>query len=73
MNDLGQDLLKGAKEIGAFLKLKPRQVYHLAERGEVPIHTVPGIGMCARKSALQAYFDALDAPFLRVEKQDAAA
>lgn len=68
---LGDDLLIGAEAIAEELDWKTadgrwnrRRVYHLAEHGEAPIHRVKGIGICARRSALRAYFEKLDAPFL---------
>lgn len=64
---LGDDLLIGAEAIARELKWKTadgrwnrRRVYHLAEKSALPIHSVPGLGLCARKSSLKAYFEALD-------------
>ena len=50
------DLLYGAKAIADALGCKPRQVYHIAECGRMPIWNEPGIGLVARKSSLEAYF-----------------
>ena len=68
---LGDDLLVGALAIAKELNWKTqdgtwnrRRVYHLADQGEVPIHRVKGLGMCARRSALRQFFMALDEPFL---------
>jgi len=54
--ELQSDLLCGAKAIADALGCKPRRVYHLAERGLMPIWNEPGIGLVARKSSLAAYF-----------------
>ena len=54
--ELQGDLLCGAKAIANALGCKPRRVYHLAERGLMPIWNEPGIGLVARKSSLEAYF-----------------
>lgn len=66
-NTLADDLLEGAPAIAAFLGWKPRQVYNACEKGHLPIHKVPGIGITARKSALLAFFDHLDAPFIDID------
>lgn len=55
--DLNQDLLYGAKAIAEVLGCKPRAVYHLAERGRMPIWNEPGIGLVARKSSLIDFFE----------------
>jgi hypothetical protein len=71
-DDLGNDLIVGAEEIAAWLnssgkgKWTRRRVYHLAEKGEIPLHKVKGLGICARKSALLAYFERLDEPYFAV-------
>lgn len=53
---LDSDLLCGAKAIAAALGCKPRRIYHIAERGCMPIWNEPGIGLVARKSSLETYF-----------------
>jgi len=65
---LGDDLLVGAEAIARELNWKTqdgkwnrRRVYHLAELGNMPIHRVKGLGICARRSALFAFFQSLDA------------
>ena len=65
--DLTDDLLIGAEAIAEALKWKTengkwhrRRVYYLAEQSVIPIHKVRGLGICARKSALWRFFDALD-------------
>ncbi len=71
VNQLADDLLVGAEAIAKELNwLTPegqwnrRRVYHVAEKGEVPIHRVKGLGICARRSTLKAFFDRLDRAFL---------
>lgn len=68
---LGDDLLVGAEAIARELNWKTqdgkwnrRRIYHLAEQEQVPIYRVKGLGICARRSALRAFFQALDARFL---------
>jgi len=65
--DIGQDLLEGADAIARELgwikqdgRPNRRRVYHLMEKGTLPIHKINGIGLVARKSALKAFFDKLD-------------
>lgn len=55
--ELNGDLLRGAKAIADALGCKPRTVYHLAEQGRMPIWNEPGIGLVARKSSLEVYFE----------------
>ena len=58
--DFADDLLKGVKEIADFLgpKFSERSVYHLAEKGAIPITRLPGIStIYSRKSALRRLFD----------------
>ncbi len=59
-SNLGDDLLVGADAIAWELGFSRRRVYHLADQGDLPIHRVKGLGICARKSALREYFEALD-------------
>ncbi len=56
------DLLTGAPAIARFLGIKPRTVYHLAERfaetGEgLRITSLPGFGLVASRAALRAYME----------------
>jgi hypothetical protein len=69
--DLANDLLIGAEAIARELNWKTpqgrwnrRRVYHLAEQGQLPIHHLKGLGLCARRSALRAFFEQLDEPFM---------
>jgi hypothetical protein len=66
-SELADDLLVGAVAIASFFKWKrpsgqwdAHRVYHLASRGSVPIHNVPGLGLCARRSGLLRFFAKLD-------------
>ncbi len=70
-NDLGSDLIIGASEIARALNWRTknggwdkRRVYHVCETGSLPVHHVKGLGICARKSSLEAFFAQLDAKFL---------
>lgn len=66
--DLGNDILVGAREIAKVMNWKSRngdgwdtrRVYHLADSGSFPIHRVKGLGICARRSSLKAFFEKLD-------------
>lgn len=65
---IGDDLLVGAEAIARELNWRNpdgswnrRRVYHVAEKKHgMPIYIVPGLGLCSRKSALKAYFAALE-------------
>lgn len=46
---LAEDMLQGAEEIGAFMGLDPRQVYH--QRKRLPVFKI-GALICARKSTI---------------------
>jgi hypothetical protein len=56
----GDELIWGAAAIGRVIKRKPRQVFHLAKIGAIPVKkirppgTTRGGRLCARKSALLA-------------------
>ena len=57
MTHFHEDVLDGADQIAGFLfgdKKKRRRVYHLAERGLIPVFRL-GQAICARKSALEAH------------------
>ena len=66
---LDTDLLVGADEIACFFgwfkngKANARRVYHLADKGTLPIHKVEGLGLVARRSALLNHFANLDEVF----------
>ncbi len=69
---LGTDLLVGAEAIAKALNWKTtsgswntRRVYHLAEKGHLPFHKVPGLGLVCRKTTLDSFFRSLDERFLR--------
>ncbi|MGJ0505760.1 MAG: DNA-binding protein [Methylocystis sp.] len=56
-NNIAGDVLDGADEIAVFLfgdPKKRRRVYHLIERGELPVFRL-GAGIHARKSVLLAF------------------
>ena len=67
-SDLGSDVLIGAREIAEVMNWRSRngngwdtrRVYHLADTGSFPIHRVKGLGICARRSSLKAFFEKLD-------------
>src|SRR5215468_1134799 len=65
--ELAEDLLLGAVAVAKALNWKGpsgqwnvRRVYHLKSAGALPIHNVPGLGICARRSSLRKFFSALD-------------
>jgi hypothetical protein len=51
-NELRDDLLNGATEIGGYLGWDPRRIYHAAAKGYLPITKVGAI-LTARKSELR--------------------
>jgi hypothetical protein len=70
-NELGDDLLIGAEAIAKELNWRTtdgrwnrRRVYHLADKRRMPIHRIKGLGVCARRSTLKAFFEQLDQPFI---------
>jgi hypothetical protein len=66
-SELAEDLLLGAVAVAKELNWKGprgqwnvRRIYHLKSVGTLPIHNVPGLGICARRSSLRKFFSALD-------------
>lgn len=53
---LADDLLRGAAAIAGYTGLPRRAIYHAAACGSLPIRNVEGLGLVARKSALDAFF-----------------
>ncbi|MBY3306178.1 helix-turn-helix domain-containing protein [Rhizobium laguerreae] len=53
-DNLADDVLEGAVEIAAFLKLKSRQVYTAISAGHLPHYRI-GSNLFARKSTLLAW------------------
>jgi excisionase family DNA binding protein len=45
------DLLAGAAEIAAFMRLSRRRIYHLVETSRLPVFRL-GTQLCARRSTL---------------------
>jgi hypothetical protein len=57
---LSDDLLRGADAIAEFMfgdRKRRRQVYHLVQRGELPVFRL-GATLCARRSTLVAWIEA---------------
>ncbi|KAA0122080.1 DNA-binding protein [Methylobacterium sp. P1-11] len=53
---VGNPLLVGARELGAFLGLSPRSVYFLVAKGRIaPVFRLGGRRMYAERNALQAW------------------
>ncbi len=50
------DLLRGAREISEFTGLEQRAILKIHKFPENPIKKIPGLGICASKTALRAYF-----------------
>jgi excisionase family DNA binding protein len=60
-DDDSSDLLNGVNAIAKYLNLTPRQVYHLAESGSLPLFKFGGTGQWrGRKSTLSKHIDALE-------------
>jgi hypothetical protein len=57
LNDL--DLLSGADAIGAFMGMKPRRIYHLAETRRLPVFRI-GSTLCARRSTLIRWIEDME-------------
>lgn len=64
---LADDLLIGATAIAEALgwrsasgKWNRRRVYHVASKGTLPIRRIEGLGLCARRSALERFFRELE-------------
>ena len=53
------DLLSGADAIAAFMGLKVRRVYHLAETERLPIFRL-GATLCARRSTLLKWIEGME-------------
>lgn len=53
-NGLADDLLNGAEEIAAFFGLRPRQVFHLAAKKELPGVFKLGARLFCSKNAARA-------------------
>jgi len=53
------ELLTGADEIAAFIGVKPRRIYHLAETKRLPVFRL-GATLCARKSTLVKWIESLE-------------
>lgn len=60
------DLLTGAEAIAAFMGLKPRRVYHLAETQKLPVFRL-GATLCARKSTLLAWIERMEGAAVKRE------
>lgn len=57
---LNADLIDGAMAAAEYTGLKPRQIYHMAESGLIPVIRI-GRKMLFRKSELDARFRAVPA------------
>ena len=53
------DLLTGADAIAAFMGIKVRRVYHLAETQRLPVFRL-GATLCARKSTLLSWIESME-------------
>jgi excisionase family DNA binding protein len=53
------DLLAGAAEIAAFMRLTRRQVYHLVETSRLPVFRL-GAQLCARRSTLLRWIEEME-------------
>jgi excisionase family DNA binding protein len=53
------DLLTGAEAIAAFMGVKPRRVYHLAEAQRLPVFRM-GSTLCARRSTLLRWIEDME-------------
>lgn len=53
------DLLTGADAIAAFMRVKPRRIYHLAETKQLPVFRM-GATLCARRSTLVRWIEEME-------------
>lgn len=53
------DLLSGAEDIAAFMGIKPRRVYHLAENNQLPVFRL-GATICARRSTIIRWIEEME-------------
>jgi hypothetical protein len=53
------DLLTGADKIAAFIGVKPRRIYHLAETKRLPVFRL-GATLCARRSTLVKWIEDME-------------
>lgn len=64
--ELRDDLLIGADAIARYMgwykngSPNTRRIYHLAEATDFPVHKKEGLGLVARKSSINRYFEELD-------------
>jgi excisionase family DNA binding protein len=57
---LADDLLDGVTAIAAFTGFTERKIYHLAEKGQLPLFKLGERKWCARKSTLRAHIERLE-------------
>jgi excisionase family DNA binding protein len=53
------DLLSGAEAIAAYIGVKPRRIYHLAETRRLPVFRI-GSTLCARRSTLLRWIEDME-------------
>ena len=58
--NLAEDLMIGAKPVATFLGLPVRQVFYMAEKGQLPLFKIGG-KWAGRKSAITAHIAQLEA------------
>lgn len=68
MNSKNPDLLVGASAIADYLGLTLRQVYAMREAGHPALVKEPGLGLCARKSRLDAVGAGVDSQVAEFRK-----
>ena len=61
---LADDLLVGGEAIADFIGWNRRRVFHLAEKGELPIFKIGGV-LHARKSTLVRWIEAKEAASIK--------
>jgi hypothetical protein len=59
-NNLAEDLMIGAKPIASFLGVPVRQVFYMAESGQLPMFKIGG-KWAGRKSTITAHITRLEA------------
>jgi hypothetical protein len=65
-HDLADDLLDGVPAIAAFTGWSQRQIYHLAEKGKLPLFKIGDRKWQARKSTLRQHIANLESDRRRI-------
>lgn len=59
--EIGDDLMLGAKSVAAWMRLPVRQIFYMAETGQLPLFKIGG-KWAGRKSTITAHIAELESP-----------